>query len=110
MQLSTHCADYYTLPDKPCLARSRTDIRIPGPIVGGAWPSGVNAPLAVSEEYWHHACDDRKVVVPRADVHDHVSTWFVDAITTGWVNKLHSLDHEQCIEAGGDGGPPYTWV
>ncbi|OJT11139.1 hypothetical protein TRAPUB_12353 [Trametes pubescens] len=102
--------DYSDYSGKPIPSRVPLSALIRGPIVGGAWPSGVNAPLAVSEEYWHHACDSRKVVVPRADVHDHVSTWFVDAITTGWVNKLHSLDHEQCVEAGGDGGPPYTWV
>ncbi|KAI0831752.1 hypothetical protein BC628DRAFT_1349629 [Trametes gibbosa] len=105
-----HAEDYADYNGKPIPSRVPLTALLRGPIVGGPWPAGDHAPVAVSEEYWHHICDDRAHVVPRADVHDHLSSGHVGAITTGWVEKLHALDHEQCVEAGGDGGPPYTWM
>ncbi|KAH9857655.1 hypothetical protein C2E23DRAFT_748114 [Lenzites betulinus] len=105
-----HAEDYADYSGKPIPSRVPLTALIRGPIVGGAWPAGDPAPLAVSEEYWHHICDDRAHVVPRVDVHDHIPSWYVGAVTTGWVDKLRALDNVQCVEAGGDGGPPYSWV
>ncbi|KAI0637382.1 hypothetical protein C8Q77DRAFT_1249624 [Trametes polyzona] len=103
-------SDYSDYMGKPIPSRVPLTAMIRGPIVGGQFPHGISAPLAVSEEYWHHVCDDRKVVVPHDDVHKDLPSWYVDAITTGWVNKLRTLDGEQCVEAGSDGGPPYGWI
>ncbi|KAI8999008.1 hypothetical protein BD414DRAFT_406900 [Trametes punicea] len=102
-------SDYSDYNGKPIPSRVPLSALIRGPIVGGPWPEGDPAPLAVSEEYWYHACGDRRRVIPRKEVHDHLPSWFASDITKGWLDKLSTVP-DQCAEADADGGPPYDWV
>ena len=85
-------------------------IRIEGPIVGGAFPDGEHAPLAIAEEYYRTICEGRKRVLDREEIHKEIASSMVDPITKGWVQKLSTVD-DQCVEAapGRDGGI-YTWM
>ncbi|KAI0654758.1 hypothetical protein C8Q70DRAFT_469595 [Cubamyces menziesii] len=102
-------SDYSDYNGKPIPSRIPLSALIRGPIVGAPWPAGDPAPLAISEEYWHHVCGAKRRVIPRAEVHDHLPSWYVSDITKGWLDKLSTVD-DQCVEAGSDGGPPYNWV
>ncbi|OSC97609.1 hypothetical protein PYCCODRAFT_1376756 [Trametes coccinea BRFM310] len=101
-------SDYSDYNGKPIPSRVPLSALIRGPMIGEPWPEGDPAPLSVSEEYFYHACPERRVV-PHNDVHDHLPSWFAADITKGWLDKLNSLD-DQCVEAGADGGPPFNWV
>ncbi|KAI0373311.1 hypothetical protein BV20DRAFT_989987 [Pilatotrama ljubarskyi] len=102
-------SDYSDYNGKPIPSRVPLSALIRGPIVGGPWPAEEHAPLAVSEEYWHHVCGDRKRVIPREEVHEHLPSWYASAVTNGWVEKLATVD-DQCVEAGAEGGQLYNWV
>ena len=47
-------------------------------------------------------------MIPRAEVHDHLPSWYVSDITKGWLDKLSTVD-DQCVEVAG-GDPPYNWL
>ncbi|KAH9890666.1 hypothetical protein C8Q73DRAFT_747504 [Cubamyces lactineus] len=85
-------SDYSDYNGKPIPSRIPLSALIRGPIVGAPWPAGDPAPLAISEEYWHHVCGSNRRVIPRAEVHDHLPSWYVSDITKGWLDKLSTID------------------
>ncbi|KAI1792658.1 hypothetical protein LXA43DRAFT_886925 [Ganoderma leucocontextum] len=102
--------DYTDYAGKPIPSRVPLSALIAGPIVGGAFPAGQHAPLAIAEQYYHAICDGRKRVLNREEVHKDIESSMVDPITKGWVRELSTID-DQCVEvAHGKDGGIYTWV
>ena len=81
-----------------------------GPIVGGAFPEGHHAPLAIAEQYYSTTCNGRKHIVSIEEVHKDIGSAMVDPITKAWVGKLSTID-DQCVEvAHGPDGGIFTWM
>ncbi|KAI0781336.1 hypothetical protein BD413DRAFT_464016 [Trametes elegans] len=102
-------SDYSDYAGKPIPSRIPMSALIRGPIVGGEFPPGDNHPLAVSEEYWYHACGQSKRVFPREEVHEHLPSWYAHDITEGWIEKMKTVD-DQCVEVAAEEGQLYNWV
>ncbi|CDO77786.1 hypothetical protein BN946_scf184609.g3 [Trametes cinnabarina] len=85
-------SDYSNYNGKPIPSRVPLSALIRGPMIGESWPEDVSAPLSISEEYYHHVCKKNRRVIPRAEVHDPLPTWFASDIMKGWLDKLASVD------------------
>ncbi|KAM5542589.1 hypothetical protein V8D89_003550 [Ganoderma adspersum] len=101
--------DYSDYSGKPIPSRVPLSALIAGPIVGGAFPGPHHASLAIAEQYYHTACNGRKRVLDREEVHKDIGSWMVEPVTEAWIRKLGTVD-DQCVEVDQGQGPIYNWV
>ncbi|KAI9061497.1 hypothetical protein FKP32DRAFT_1575844 [Trametes sanguinea] len=82
-----------------------------GPSVGDPLPEGSNAPPAVSRDYYEKVCKGRKTIIPRHEVHDHLSDPNGNAqeITEAWVAKLNSISNP-CVESKKETDQLYNYL
>ncbi|KAI0743492.1 hypothetical protein C8Q80DRAFT_1272186 [Daedaleopsis nitida] len=82
---------------------------IRGPVVGGPFPRGDHAPLAVSKDYFDHLCPS-KHEIDRNEVHGRFppeNRTSAAAVTEVWSNIL-SDSNASCVQTSKDSGPIYT--
>ncbi|TBU29051.1 hypothetical protein BD311DRAFT_837218 [Dichomitus squalens] len=101
--------DYADYAGKPIPSRIPLSALVAGPLVGGAFPPGQHAPLAIAEEYYRTVCEGRKVVLDRDEMDKKARSWMVEPITTAWLEKLSTVD-DQCVEVAQGQGPIYNWI
>ncbi|KAI0829867.1 hypothetical protein BC628DRAFT_1359061 [Trametes gibbosa] len=82
-------------------------VLIQGPMVGDRFPSGDNAPRAVTRTYFDHVCP-HKMQIDRGTVHSKLSSqtsaW---EITEKWISALDNTN-EPCVQSTQSSGPIYT--
>ncbi|KAI0652588.1 hypothetical protein C8Q79DRAFT_899661 [Trametes meyenii] len=80
---------------------------IRGPTVGGNFPSGDPAPLAVNKEYFDHLCP-AKLELLRNDVHrDLTSSTSAIEMIEKWTAILKTID-DPCVQSCQASGPIFT--
>ncbi|KAG8757680.1 hypothetical protein FRC11_004345 [Ceratobasidium sp. 423] len=71
------------------------------PTAGGAWPTGDNAPRAVSEAWYDTICPpDARVVLDTEKVAGHIKEEDAKTLIDFWAQKLRDMD-DKCIEIDG---------
>ncbi|PCH36116.1 hypothetical protein WOLCODRAFT_108243 [Wolfiporia cocos MD-104 SS10] len=98
-------SDYSLYNLKPIPSRIPLTALIRGPTVGGEFPAGDNAPLAVMKDFWDQVCPGPKVIRD-----DDILSSFGDQVPTAetkigkWLEVLNRTD-DRCVEI-----PRESWV
>lgn len=95
-------SDYSIYNLKPIPSRIPLTALIRGPTVGGPFPPGDHAPLAVMKEFWDTTCQNPTVI----DNNAVVATWGGEdptsqAIVDKWIGLLDA-SHDRCVEVAKD--------